>query len=950
MAKKFVINAGNYKIKDKFFSFPNDIFISLKDEKDFMKVLNAELATVLNMNKVSVSDENKKFYKELKRKNELVKEVKLSEEEINNQLLEIINSANKNLEEKIQNNKKIINDLEKNKTNSLHTESPGENNVRWFEEMSNNAHKEIKNKSKILEEECKKIEKKAKLNIDPIKEIRNAIQNVDLEKLNIKNEQIQNDIRNLIARKYLGIARFKEEFHKNIIAKLGKGYTDDNGNFIKGYELSNKIIDKIMDLQYTKMDLEYSDPKFIEKIESDYKKYLSKNKENPKDFISYVSDKRKSDKKINEELFQGRKYITEKIDKADFQKTKYRKESMEDVKYALHAGTIVSNGQKSGKLKGISNILSEPMFFKTKEDLYEFLGKTYKSKESAKQNFDSSQIVEFLTDKGNISKKKRENFIKQYGKFGDIDNISNNIYGLDDQYYTQKFYKDSLKRNLANRTINAGNRVELGLLGDNAQNLIIDSLAKGTKLKKVDKVEIITTETNIENKNKVDNDSKNKQQSKGRSTFINNNNNEDDDYKQIIKNKVNENLAKLQKINPHMKSSFDDESMNLEEILSLYELRAKSNKENLNLLDITNEGLKYQKAVLQDIKSINDQINNINETGIDLKKEHVDILLSEQSTDEQKKKAKEQLILIDEEIRNKLNPLKQNKYNKTQELQANKKVIQDLINKELKKQNINPDKVNKVLKGSNNQTQQSSNPRALISDKGDILFGFGGGNNGNAGKGLKIIQSYEEAIQNVIMQMGMVKGIFNMLGSPIAYYVEQVKDYEEAVFDLGVVGQKSVNEIKELRTEFLNMASTSRFSATELTKATSEIIRVGRSYDEAKQILASSERLATASFEDLGRATDSVVKAMTAFDLSAESAAHVANSFHNIANTTPLSLQTFDESLRQTAAAFGAIVYFSSKSGTELEEYKKQVLDTTAVLTGLQSVLGRTVLAQLKLL
>lgn len=187
-----------------------------------------------------------------------------------------------------------------------------------------------------------------------------------------------------------------------------------------------------------------------------------------------------------------------------------------------------------------------------------------------------------------------------------------------------------------------------------------------------------------------------------------------------------------------------------------------------------------------------------------------------------------------------------------------------------------------------------------------------------------------------------------MLGSPIAYYVEQVKDYEEAVFDLGVVGQKSVNEIKELRTEFLNMASTSRFSATELTKATSEIIRVGRSYDEAKQILASSERLATASFEDLGRATDSVVKAMTAFDLSAESAAHVANSFHNIANTTPLSLQTFDESLRQTAAAFGAIVYFSSKSGTELEEYKKQVLDTTAVLTGLQSVLGKCS-AQLKL-
>ena len=196
-------------------------------------------------------------------------------------------------------------------------------------------------------------------------------------------------------------------------------------------------------------------------------------------------------------------------------------------------------------------------------------------------------------------------------------------------------------------------------------------------------------------------------------------------------------------------------------------------------------------------------------------------------------------------------------------------------------------------------------------------------------------------VNDTMKIMGRLRTGFSQLGM-VSGYIEKLRETEEAVFSLGIVSQKSIPGIQDLRRELIVMSTDSRFSVKELANAAEGIVRTGRKFEEAMMIMESGKMLAGASFESLGNATDTINKAMTAFSLNASSASHAANTFHNIVLSTPLDLKTLDDSLRQTASAFGSIVQFSTKSGEELETYKKQVLDTTAVLTGMQATLGRT--------
>lgn len=758
------------------------------------------------------------------------------------------------------------------------------------------------------------------------KDINNEIKNFDLFKeAKVKTEapvDVLNNLRNLIARKIFAPSRLTKEYEKQLLGFINK---EENKKY--NFEPSLKKLQEIME---TKINLEYSDVDFFNNIEKQYKKHIEKAK-NPKSLIEYVSSSKS--KKIHEGLEKAKTNLKNEIEELDYNRTQKRIEELKNVTIGLDAGTIVSKG--NGKTNDIGKILSKPILFKNEDKLWDFLAEKnlYGSISEAKKNFDLSKIIKFN------SQKDLENFKNKYGKFGKDDRISEQIYDMDDKYRTQHTSNPDQFVRLSNHTLSAQSQIHYKLLDDNfellnnGQEKLIDNLKIGKVLK------------NIKNNKEYEDILKN--------AFKQKNKEYEHEYEEILKQeskaKINDRLLKLTEINPPRENSINREKSDLREIIELLELRAKANQENLDLMNLTKEASKQQRSIVNDIKSLSEEINNINEASVGSKEEYVKILQNKNSTKEQKNEARKRMDFIEEETGRKLAPLKKLKQDKINELEINKRIIRETIEKYLRENGINPKLIKNFMNSNSNMfnSKNNSNRQTFVSTKGEMFFGFGGGNNSN-NKTVGIIEQYNEAISKVMANFALLKSTIGLFSDPISYYINQVKDYEEAIFDLGVVGQKSINEIKQLRSEFYEMGMTSVFSATELAKASSEIIRVGRSYDEAKQILAASERLATASFENLNQSTDAIIKAMTAFDLSAESAAHVANSFHNIANTTPLSLKTFDESLRQTAAAFGAIVHFSDKSGTELEEYKKQVLDTTAVLTGLQSVLGKSS-AQLKL-
>lgn len=177
---------------------------------------------------------------------------------------------------------------------------------------------------------------------------------------------------------------------------------------------------------------------------------------------------------------------------------------------------------------------------------------------------------------------------------------------------------------------------------------------------------------------------------------------------------------------------------------------------------------------------------------------------------------------------------------------------------------------------------------------------------------------------------------------PLAGSITVLAELEKQFTSLGVVSGKSSSEIKLLRTELLKMGTDSIYSSGQLAESLEQIVRTGKTLEDARNIVEKTVGLATASFESLSFATMTVNKAMVSLGIQSEDAGRVVNTFHNIVLSTPLDLRTLDESLRQTASAFGTVVEFSGKSGEELETYKLEVLDTVSALTGSMALLGKT--------
>lgn len=961
----FIIKAGKYNFKGTLVNIPNDIrpTINSKNNEDNIKDLLQSLETMINH--IGKKGTDKDYIKINNVKDIILDEFEATSKSILGHTLEYIiypdrENNNKKINKEIDSElkplpgtqyklplndlknkiKKVRKKVEKSKEEQIKkigaqiilpienivskTEIDNQKNLKLdFSEKSNN---NIPNNSNgqlsfTFEDVKDKIEKEKKYTINLQENIKNEIKSDLFKAAKIERDMntdqgkaMRKAVQDMIARKYAAFDKQKHQFDK------------EQKNVMQQYNLSKKEIDILEELQYTKMDLEYADSNFVNDLHKKYKQYVKNNKNANKkteDFLSYVNNQRKNNDETEKGLMKGRKYLKSIVDEVDYNKTQARVKELNEVKYALDAGAIVSKG--NSKSDYVGKRLKEPMLFKTKEALWDFLSHkyTYGSKKNARENFNESQIIKFN------SKEELNKFKQKYGKFGKDENISEQIYDMDDKYRTQRSTNDKQQVSLPNHSFSYKEQQEFDLLNNDAQEKIINSLRKGFKLVKINNA-------NIKSEDVI---------SETSSIKIPNKATKQDEYEEKLKqeatSRVNKRIKILEDINPSIKPVINDEKIKLEEIIGLMSLRAKANGENFNLIELTNQALKQQQALIQDIKSTDEQIKNIQEASAGTKQKYTSILSDKNKNEQEKLDAKKKIQYIDEEVNKKLKPLRNLKQNRINELEINKRIIKETVEKYLRENGINPKLIKNFMDSNYNifNSKNNSNRQTFVSTKGEMFFGFGGGNNSN-NKNVGIIEQYNEAISRVMANFALLKSTIGLFSDPISYYINQVKDYEEAIFDLGVVGQKSINEIKSLRSEFYEMGMTSMFSATELAKASSEIIRVGRSYDEAKQILAASERLATASFEDLNKSTDAIIKAMTAFDLSAESAAHVANSFHNIANTTPLSLKTFDESLRQTAAAFGAIVNFSDKSGTELEEYKKQVLDTTAVLTGLQSVLG----------
>lgn len=189
-----------------------------------------------------------------------------------------------------------------------------------------------------------------------------------------------------------------------------------------------------------------------------------------------------------------------------------------------------------------------------------------------------------------------------------------------------------------------------------------------------------------------------------------------------------------------------------------------------------------------------------------------------------------------------------------------------------------------------------------------------------------------------LMFGGFVAGLFGT-------GMSEILKLEEAVYNLGVVAEKTNEDINDLYMGFVNLSKEIPLTAVELVKATDEIVRVGFNLSDAMAIAESGARLAVASGDSIQGVTDSLAKVLVSLEMfgkSEDEVTAITNQMQSVILKTPLSTQTLSEGMRHASSAMAVFIQNSTRVGDDLNAYKDRVLQTTLALEGAFARLGRS--------
>ena len=89
---------------------------------------------------------------------------------------------------------------------------------------------------------------------------------------------------------------------------------------------------------------------------------------------------------------------------------------------------------------------------------------------------------------------------------------------------------------------------------------------------------------------------------------------------------------------------------------------------------------------------------------------------------------------------------------------------------------------------------------------------------------------------------------------------------------------------------------------------------------------------------------------MVAFKLEGEDAKDVIDSMYTASLKTPTSIQGISDAMKNSASAFATLTEFTTQSGTDLDLYKKKLLDLNVAMTGKLATLGKVIVCRVKTL
>ena len=192
-------------------------------------------------------------------------------------------------------------------------------------------------------------------------------------------------------------------------------------------------------------------------------------------------------------------------------------------------------------------------------------------------------------------------------------------------------------------------------------------------------------------------------------------------------------------------------------------------------------------------------------------------------------------------------------------------------------------------------------------------------------------------LMNTSMQMAGAAGI----GFGIYDTIKSYTDFEAQMKKVQAIADVSQDDFSALTEKAKEMGSITQFSATQAGQGLEYMAMAGWKTDQMLSGLPGIMNLAAASGEDLGRVSDIVTDALSAFGLQAEDSAHFADVLAKAATNSNTNVGLMGETFKYVAPIAGALKYSVEDVGLAIGLMATSGIKASEAGTSLRSIFVR---------
>ncbi len=212
----------------------------------------------------------------------------------------------------------------------------------------------------------------------------------------------------------------------------------------------------------------------------------------------------------------------------------------------------------------------------------------------------------------------------------------------------------------------------------------------------------------------------------------------------------------------------------------------------------------------------------------------------------------------------------------------------------------------------------------------------------SAEKSGRQVKGFGERLKNYLQYRLIADSLF-VLKDAFFSGISAIIDFDQAMKDLEAIMQATPDEVAAMSAAVKQVASDTKFSATEVAEGMRILGQAGLSAAEATQSIEAVANLATGTLTDMALTVDLVTTALRVFSIDASQSAHVADVFANAVNGSKLTIDKLKTSMNYVGPIAKSAGLSIEETAASMMTLANSGLRASTIGTGLRRMLAELV-------